>query len=199
MPVVMHFATFLKFLTLNPGDKIRDLEKYTKPGGFDFYRPSRDGVVQYSAHKRTREQVLKYISDVSSTNSEERNAEIFMRVAAWTDKHSGNTTVPNRGVWRSPNSVFSVHIEPEIAYEQKDTQRVVAVYPRKDVRLNRDQAGAGLILLQRGYRGSGNEKFGILDAYASKVHWTPTNVSARLLDNEIATMESELDRLGGPK
>lgn len=192
MPVVMHFATFLKFLTLNSGDKIRDLEKYAKPGGFDFYRPSRDGVLQYAVHGRTQDQVLKDISKTSSTNSEERNKEIFERVAAWMDKHQSNATMPNRGVWRSPNSVFSVHIEPEIAYEHKGVEHVVAVYPRKDVRLNRDQAGAGLILLRRGYGDSKNEKFGILDAFANKVHWTPTNVSERLLDNEIGTMESEL-------
>src|SRR5690606_19302628 len=63
------------------------------------------------------------------------------------------------------------------------------------VRINRDQAGAGLILLSRGYRGFGNEKFGILDAFGNKVHRTPTNISERLLENEIATIEAELARI----
>jgi hypothetical protein len=195
MPVVMHFATFLKLLTLNAGDKIRDLERYAKPGGFDFYRPSRDGVMQHCAHGRSTDRVLKDIEAASAANSRERNKEIFDRVAAWLGSHAKDTSIPNRGVWRSPNKVFSVHIEPEISFRSKDAQQIIAVYPRKDVRINRDQAGAGLVLLSRGYKGFGNEKFGILDAFGNKVHRTPTNVSERLLDNEIAAIEGELSRI----
>jgi len=195
MPVVMHFATFLKLLTLNTGDKIRDLERYAKPGGFDFYRPSRDGVVQHCAHGRTKDRVLDDIEVSSTANSLERNKEVFEQVSAWIADHPGHATMPNRGVWRSPQKRFSVHIEPEISYQSKSAQHVIAVYPRKDVRINRDQAGAGLILLNRGYRGFGNEKFGILDAFGNKVHRTPTNISERLLENEIATIEAELARI----
>lgn len=195
MPIVMHFATFLKLLTLNAGDKIRDLERYAKPGGFDFYRPSRDGVMQHCAHGRPKDRVLKDIEASSATNSVERNKEIFGKVSAWIADHPGDATIPNRGVWRSPQKIFSVHIEPEISYQSKNELHVVAVYPRKEVRINRDQAGAGLILLGRGYRGVGNEKFGILDAFGSKVHRTPTNISERLLENEIASIEAELVRI----
>lgn len=195
MPVVMHFATFLKLLTLNTGDKIRDLERYAKPGGFDFYRPSRDGIVQHCAHGRTKDRVLRDIETSATTNSVERNKEVFERVSAWVADHPGQAIMPNRGVWRSPQKTFSVHIEPEISYQAKNTQHVVAVYPSKDVRINRDQAGAELILLGRGYRGFGNEKFGILDAFAGRVHRTPTNISERLLENEIATIEAELARI----
>lgn len=195
MPVVMHFATFLKLLTLNTGDKIRDLERYAKPGGFDFYRPSRDGVVQHCAHGLTKDRVLKDIEASSTANSVERNKEIFEKVWGWVAAHPGAAAMPSRGVWRSPQKIFSVHIEPEISYQFKNEQHVIAVYPRKDVRINRDQAGAGLILLSRGYRGLGNEKFGILDAFGNKVLRTPTNISERLLENEIATIEAELARI----
>ncbi|WP_417770170.1 hypothetical protein [Stappia sp.] len=195
MPVVMHFATFLKLLTLNTGDKIRNLERYAKPGGFDFYRPSRDGVVQHCAHGRTKDRVLKDIEASSTANSVERNKEIFRKVSSWFADHPGQAAMPNRGVWRSPQKMFSVHIEPEISYQSKNMQHVIAVYPRKEVRINRDQAGAGLILLGRGYQGSGNEKFGILDAFGNKVYRTPTNISERLLENEIATIEAELARI----
>ncbi|MGV0910859.1 hypothetical protein [Martelella sp. FOR1707] len=195
MPVVMHFATFLKLLTLNMGDKIRDLERYAKPGGFDFYRPSRDGIVKHCSAGRTRENVLRDIENSATTKSVDRNKEVFERVAVWVAGHPGQASIPKRAVWRSPHKTFSVHIEPELSYQAKNAQHVVAIYPSKDVRINRDQAGAGLILLSRGYRGSGNEKFGILDAFAGKVHRTPTNISERLLENEIATIETELSRI----
>jgi hypothetical protein len=44
---------------------------------------------------------------------------------------------------------------------------------------------------------SGNEEFGVLDAYGEKAYWSPTNVSAALLDREIATIDAELKRIMG--
>lgn len=195
MSIVMHFATFLKLLTLNTGDKLRDLERYSKPGGFDFYRSSREGVAQHLTHGRSRDEVIKDIEATASASSRDRNRDIFERVADWITSQSGKPEVPNKGVWRSPNKIFSIHIEPEIALSNKSGQQVIAVYPRRDTRINRDQAGAGLLLLGRGYRRSGDESFGILDAFGNKVHRTPTNVSERVLDNEISFIESELKRI----
>lgn len=197
MPVIMHFSTFLKFLTLDTGDKIRQLESYSAPGGFDFYRPSRDGSMQYSAHGRPRQSVEEDIVKSSSQNSSSHNISIFNHVADWLDKTKCSRIIPSRGVWRSPAGKFSVHIEPEIGIETKGEKRIIAVYPRKDPRLNRDKAGAGLILLKAAYKGFGTEKFGILDAHGSKVFWSPTNISSALLEREIRTIDEELTRILG--
>lgn len=197
MPVIMHFSTFLKFPTLDTGDKIRQLESYLTPGGFDFYRPSRDGVLQYSAHGRSRTLVAQDVSKNSTSSSATHNVEIFENVANWLDKQKGQRIAPSRGVWPSPKKRFSVHIEPEIGLELMGRQKIIAVYPRRDPRLNRDKAGAGTLLLQRAYKGTGNEDFGILDAYGQKAFWSPTNVSSALLDREIETIDSELERIMG--
>lgn len=197
MPVIMHFSTFLKFLTLDTGDKIRQLEDYAKPGGFDFYRTSRDAVLNYSAHGKSRHAVLAEIAKSAPTNGVAHNAEIFEQVATWLDKQKGNRVAPSRGVWPSPNKKFSVHIEPEIGLKNGEPSKVLAVYPRREPRLNRDKAGAAIILLRRAYNGTGNEEFGILDAYGAKAYWTPTNVSSAILDVEISTIEAELTRIMG--
>lgn len=197
MPVIMHFSTFLKFLTLDTGDKIRHLEAYTTPGGFDFYRTSRDGVLQYSAHDRARKKVMEDIVKLAPQNAVSHNVEIFEKVADWLDKQPGKRIAPARGVWPSPEKCFSVHIEPEIGLEHGASRKVIAVYPRREPRLNRDKAGAGVVLLKRAYRGLGDEEFGILDAYGSKAFWSPTNVSEALLDREIATIDAELKRIMG--
>lgn len=196
MPVIMHFSTFLKFLTLNTGDKIRHLENYSKPGGFDFYRPSRDGALEYSAHGRDRRDVITKIKSVAASSTVAHNVEIFEGVADWLDRQTGCTRVaPGRGVWPSPKRLFSVHIEPEIGLEKGPVRKVLAVYPRREPRLNRDQAGAGIVMLKRAYNGTGSEHFGILDALGQKAYWTPTNVSEAMLDSEIATIEKELARI----
>ena len=197
MPVIMHFSTFLKFLTLDTGDKIRQVENYAKPGGFDFYRTSRDAVLNYSAHGKARKAVLAEIAKVASTTAAGHNAEIFEHASEWLDKQKGERIAPARGVWPSPNKKFSVHIEPEIGLEGETATKVLAVYPRKAPRLNRDKAGAGILLLEKAYKGAGGEKFGILDAYGSKAFWTPTNVSSTVLDVEIQTIEAELTRIMG--
>lgn len=121
----------------------------------------------------------------------------FEKVADWLDKQSGKRIAPARGVWPSPENYFSVHIEPEIGLENGERKRILAVYPRREPRLNRDKAGAGIVLLRRAYKGSGDEEFGILDAYGAKAYWSPTNVSAALLDREIATIDAELKRIMG--
>jgi len=197
MPVIMHFSTFLKFLTLDTGDKIRHLEGYATPGGFDFYRSSRDGVLQFSAHGRDRNKVMTDIAKLAPHNAVAHNIEIFEYTANWLDKQKGARIAPSRGVWPSPGRHFSVHIEPEIGLEQSGSKKIIAVYPRREPRLNRDKAGAGIVLLQRAYKGTGGEEFGILDAYGSKAYWSPTNVSAALLDREIATIDAELERIMG--
>lgn len=197
MPVIMHFSTFLKFLTLDTGDKIRHLEGYSTPGGFDFYRPSRNGVLEFSAHGKSRKSVMQDITKTAATNAVAHNIEIFEKAADWLEKQQGTRVAPSRGVWPSPNKCFSVHIEPEIGLEVGNRKKVIAVYPRREPRLNRDKAGAGVVLLRRAYQGSGTEEFGILDAYGNKAYWAPTNVSEALLDREIATIDAELHRIMG--
>ena len=197
MPVVMHFATFLKFLTQNTGEKIRDLEKYAEPGGFDFYRGSRNGVFEYCAHGRSRDNVMGDIN-AGPQNTVGRNQEIFLAAANWLDRQRGERLAPSRGVWASPGRVFSVHIEPEISLRIGQNTDVVAVYPRREPRINRDQAGAGLLLLRQAYNGTGVERFGVLDAVPGRVYRTPTNFSAAILEREIETIESELSRIMGP-
>lgn len=193
----MHFSTFLKFLTLDTGDKIRQLEGYATPGGFDFYRTSRDGVMQHAAHSRARERVVSDIRNLAPPNATDHNVEIFEHAADWLRKQKGKRISPSKGVWPSPNRIFSVHIEPEIGLEVGQSKRIFAVYPRRDPRLNRDIAGAGVLLLRRGYRGNGDEEFGVLDAYGAKAFKSPTNVSNALLDREIETIEGELKRIMG--
>jgi hypothetical protein len=193
----MHFSTFLKFLTLDTGDKIRHLEGYATPGGFDFYRTSRDGVFQYSAHGSARSKVVQDIAKIAPVNAVAHNVEIFEHAADWLDKQKGKRVAPARGVWPSPNKIFSVHIEPEIGLEVGERRRIVAIYPRRGPRLNRDKAGAGLLLLKRGYKSDGDEDFAILDAYGGKAFSSPTNVSSALLDREIETIEGELKRIIG--
>lgn len=197
MPVIMHFSTFLKFLTLDTGDKIRQLENYAKPGGFDFYRASRDGVLNYSAHGKSQKSVIAEIAKSAAQNTVSHNIEIFENVVTWLDKQPGERIAPSRGVWPSPSKVFSVHIEPEIGLEKNEKKKILAVYPRREPRLNRDKAGAGLLLLKKAYKGVGDEDFGVLDAYGQKAYWSPTNVSSTLLDIEIGLIENELKRIMG--
>jgi hypothetical protein len=194
MPVIMHFSTFLKFLTLDTGDKIRQLASYATPGGFDYYRSSRDGVLQFSAH-RNRTSIIQDIAKSAPPNGVAHNVSIFEHVADWLEKQPGKRIAPARGVWPSPEKCFSVHIEPEIGFDLGEKRRVLAVYPRREPRLNRDKAGAGIVLLRRAYKGAGQEEFGILDAYAGKAFWSPTNVSEAVLDREISIIEAELKRI----
>lgn len=196
MPVVMHFATFLKLLTQDNGDKIRDLEKYGKPGGWDFWRPLRDGMDSFVGHGRSRADIESDVRVNSTQTSQQRNLEVFAQAADWFERQSGVGFLPNRGVWRSPGRVFSVQIEPEIGLEVRNgSQLVVAIYGRNEPRIRRDYAGAAIVLLERAYRRNQDVTFGILDAAGNTLHRARSNVSEQLLDAEIAFIERELTRI----
>jgi hypothetical protein len=97
MPVIMHFSTFLKFLTLDTGDKIRQLESYATPGGFDYYRSSRNGVLEFSAHGRDRKRVAQDIAKTAPQNAVAHNIEIFENTADWLEKQPGvGNSLPRR-------------------------------------------------------------------------------------------------------
>ena len=194
MPVNMHFATFLKFLSLSTGDKVRDLEKYAKGGGFDFYRPSRDGVTTLVAQGQPIPAARNNVDINSTDQSRDRNLEIFDGAAAWVSKQSGSGFLPDRKVYKSPAGSFTVRITPEIGLQTKSKKRIIAVYPRMEPPLSKDVGGAAILLLERTFQDS-NVQFGILDAIRGKVCQAGTNVSARILDNEIAFIDAELHRI----
>ncbi len=196
MPVVMHFATFLKLLTQDTGDKIRDLEKYGRPGGYDFWRPLRDGMDAFVGHGLGIEDVRRDISINASANSSTRNLEVFEQAATWVSRQNGRGFIPNRAVWRSPGGMFSVQIEPEIGLERRNgCQLVAAIYGRKEPRIRRDQAGAATLLLERTYRSNEDVEFGILDASAGVLHRARSNVSEALLDAETRFIDDQLSRV----
>ena len=194
----MHFATFLKLLSQDAGEKIKDLEKYATPGGFDFWRPLREGVGRHVAHGQNSDSVKQFIEQSAANNAVNRNVEVFTSVSEWVARQSGVGFLPNRGVWKSPNGVFSIHIEPEIGLEKRNGEKhITAIYGRTTPRLNRDKAGAAIILLEKSYRGDGSETFGILDAGKPQLIRAKTNVSERLLEVEISFIEDELHRILG--
>ncbi|MGN6771814.1 MAG: hypothetical protein ACTHJQ_18490 [Rhizobiaceae bacterium] len=195
MSVQMHFSTFLKLLTQSTGDKIRDLSGYAQSGGFDFYRSSRDGVAEICAKSTSISTVIAKVKAIAPPNGIERNVEIVEHCSNWLSKQKGTGSKPKRSVWASPQKVFSVLIEPEILISSNAGLRVLAVYPRIEPRINRDQAGAGIIILKKAYKGDGTEKFGILDAYAEKAFWSPTNASQSILEHEVAMIENELSKV----
>lgn len=195
MAVLMHFATFLKLLTQSTGDKVRDLSKYAQPGGFDFYRTSRDGVTDLCTGSKTLDEVKSSINALAPQNAVDRNIEIVENFLLWREKQAAMGKQPSRSIWTSPNEIFSIYIEPEISLISGNAEKVLAVYPRKDPRINRDQAGAGIILLQKHYKGSGSEKFGVLDAFGQKAFWSPTNASQAILDHDVAMIENELSKV----
>ncbi len=87
MPIIMHFSTFLKFLTLDTGDKIRQLENYAKPGGIDYYKTSCDAVLKYSVHGMSQKNAIAAIAKSAPQNAVSHNIEIFENVASgWTNK-----------------------------------------------------------------------------------------------------------------
>ena len=78
---------------------------------------------------------------------------------------------------------------PEIGLIRRGVPTVIAVYPDRSRALTRDVAGVGIVMLADGYPGDGLEAFGIFDAARGRAHYTPTNISERLFNEEVARLE----------
>lgn len=192
----MHFSTFIKLLTLDTAEKIRHLSPYKKQGGVDYYKGYRAAAQRLMSGNHTPSEARKLVERSVLPASIDANHNIFDAVVSWLSRQQGSYFAPARSLWTSPNRVFSVKIEPEIGIERGARKSVIAVYPRAEPPLNRDRAGAALLMLQQAQKGVGTTVFGILDAHRQKAFWSPTNLSSAVLDAEVATIESELVRLG---
>ncbi len=197
MPVQMHFSTFLKLLTLDTGDKIRQLTNYTRPGGFDFYRSLREATIAHTEGQRSVDEAEKILRASAGSNTLDTNLEIFHRVAAWLSKQSGTCVPSPRAVWPSPAKQFTIVIAPEISIQRGNEIRTLAIYPRRQARLNGDKAGAAIILMQQCLPAPDGTRFGILDVFGERAHHSSTNYSSAVLAREIATIDDELARLMG--
>jgi hypothetical protein len=194
MPVTMHFSTFLKFLTLSDGDRLRELEAYSEPGGFDFYRPLREASTAHLADGHSVDRCRTSIQNRTNDRNRGHNLEAFEGVASFGSRQRPILERPVKSIWRSPRRIFNVHIEPEFLILRQGLRTAVAVYPRGQSALNRDTAGAGIVLLRNAYRGE-VDGFGILDVMAGNAYWTPTNVSERVLQSMVGFIELHLSEL----
>ena len=193
MPV-LHFSTFLKLLASPTAERIRNISRYAQPGGFDYWRPLRAGITRMALHDTTIEDARTYVSDNSSGTNRDNCIDRFDKIADWLARQPGTySDVSRRGVWNSPNGIFSVHIEPELELMGRTGSRIIAFYPTDQPSLNRDIAGSGIVLLRRYYGEGSNSQFQIYDVNRNLCHRTPTNVSRGLLDADILDIERHFE------
>ncbi len=147
-------------------------------------------------HDTSVEDARTYVGHNASDTNKDNCIDRFDKIAAWVSRQSGTCSdVTRRGVWNSPNEVFSVHIEPEVQITGRGGSRIVAFYPTDQPSLNRDIAGSGILLLRRFYGEGNNSQFQIYDVNRNLCHRTPTNVSLGLLDADIQDIEHHFSNL----
>ncbi len=190
----MNLSTFLKLLTLNTGEKLRDVQKYKEAGGYDFYQALRAAHLKFGPTPDVS-LGIDFISARASANAKKVNEDLYRASHEWILKQKGEFFSPSRALFRSPRNVFSVTVNPEIGLRTKSVDTAYAIYPRQHVRINRDQAGAALLLMSEAYGDTSNMQFGVLDVTADKAFRTPTNMSKAILDAEVRFLEIEFLKL----
>jgi hypothetical protein len=159
----------------------------------DYWRPLRAGLTQLTLHGTSAADARQYVEDNAFTNvrgNPENCIDRFDKISTWAAKQSGNLAdSPQRGVWTSPNELFSVHIEPDFTILGRDNARVVSCYPTDAPQLSRDTAGSGIILLRRFYGEASNYSFQIYDVNRNRCYKSPTNISESLLTADIDDIE----------
>jgi hypothetical protein len=94
----------------------------------------------------------------------------------------------------SPNSVFGVRVEPEIAAATNKDRYILAVYCHKTVRPSATQAGIGIILMRSALAGKyqPTDRLGILDVIASKQFVAVPDFSEKVFASQVSFLEREI-------
>ena len=193
----MHFSTFLKLLASDTARRIKEVDKYRdQSGGFDYWRPLRDGIARHCAGNNTRQDAISFIEGNCADSNRQNCLTKFDVVADWLGKPPRKAfQVPPRLLFRSPTGSFNVIVEPEIHFRTSSSNKVVSVYPTGSVSINADVAGAGIVLKRRCFGTMGDATFHVFDANKGRLFTAIPNVSERFLDASITDLDAHFASL----
>jgi hypothetical protein len=191
-------STFLKIASLPIDKSVATLSRYgSNDGGFDHYGHAKRASAARAKSDSARSKALQQIQDLESGALKKNNQEIEELVEKWVGSHAKNQLEPIKGIYRSPDKVFGIKLEPELQTKKSGQNAYVALYCSKDPNLSAAAAGAGILLLQKHFAAETliGVDFGILDVRSNRTFWTPTNSSKRLLESTVRLIEAEFSVL----
>lgn len=193
----MGMMTFLKgLLGKSTMEKVRDYGRYLEPGGYDFYRGLKEAIKDYVYQNKKLSAVEESINKAKNPVERKHNLEAFRSFVVWVEKNGGEFIAPPKGIYKSPNEIFSIKIEPELAVKNDGIISVFTFWTIKKPLLTKIVAGVGIYLMESALKKGAFKEAnfyivkidtGKLYDYTSK----PNNPSI-LLNAEVAQIESIL-------
>lgn len=193
---VIGLSTFVKLVSQRTEEKLREIAKYERPGGFDRYQFAKEGLTDHIVLGKPLGDVIADLPG-SDQNFVDANADVVSAVADWKKKFGGKGIDSPRGIWRSPNDKFSIAIKPEFGVEKGGRRHFVSIYSHGSVRPTATSVGAGLLAASAALRDSLEETDIVcfLDVRLPKLYKKAPNLSQKVLDSEVAFFEAEFEKV----
>jgi hypothetical protein len=147
MPSIL-LPTFLKFLLQPTPEKARDFRRYSQPGGYDYYHSLKKAAHALTIGQKGLETASSQIHKLSSELERTHNLEALVRLDEWLQKRKGIFFEPPQAVYKSPNKILTVKLQPEFGLVHKNKRLVIALWNTKEPKLTPTAAGIGIYMMQ---------------------------------------------------
>lgn len=165
------FTTFLKVCAATPLGKIRELQAFTRPGGYDFYKILKKLAVEICSGKMSLLEAENQIARITNVAERKHTLEAIRIFYQWFVVQKLDWETPPRGVAKStPSGIVTIRLEPEIAFKGDGAApNVLYLWNLNKPALKSDLASEGLRLLSRDLSHASDHKFGIFDLRTNKI------------------------------
>lgn len=165
------FTTFLKICASTSLGKIRELQRFTRPGGYDFYKVLKQLAPAICSGKISISEAENQISRITRDAERKHTLQAIRTFHQWCSTRKLEWQTPPKGVSKSaPSGLVTIRLEPEIAFrDDGGILNVLYLWNLNKPELKSELAGEGLRLLTRDLSRSSEIKFGIFDLRANEV------------------------------
>jgi hypothetical protein len=196
------FTTFLKLLLLNPDRQFAELEKYTSPGGYDYYARMKKAVRGYALDEHSFDEA-KGIVEEASRSHERKNALSGLKAfEKWKKKAGVSFVVPPTAEFSIASDSLKVRVHPEIAYDDGEKRHVTYLWNTGSPSMTRLVMGLGTHCLRKvlakkpGFTDAEFHIFNLRNGTISDAEYIPNNASV-LVRSNIASLQVLWEEVSG--
>lgn len=149
----MKFSTFLKLAELKSDRAEKELRKYLKGGGYDFWSQFRNHVEAVACKKYSATETESLLANIGSVPQRKHTLRALTQTLAWSTSHSVQVAIERPSVKVDlGKSGLSVVLEPELALTIGSKLHLVHVWPTEKPKISSKTLSLGLLLFREMYK-----------------------------------------------
>jgi hypothetical protein len=162
-PLKLSLTTFLKICTKKPRGKIGEIKRFTKGGGYDFYKRMKQIAAQLAKNEISIEEAKKAAGKITKATEHLHTIAAIERLHPLLKAWNLAWREPPEGMYVSPSELLKIKLRPDLAFERPDGKTwCLSIWNLARPELTSELGAEGLWLITDEI-GKPNLDFGLLD------------------------------------